>query len=201
MMFSKLSILFFYIRYFKLPQKMKMAISATIIVIILYSLLGSFEWVLLCRPIKKYWDLSITRGSCLVHWQHSIFIFSGAMNTTTDITILLISISMLHGVWLTRQEKIALVLVMTIGGLYAPIQVNWVEKEYTNERNSVILVSVIRLKIVLDTSHKADMTWDGVRNTMFWWARIDFSSPRHNSNFVISIGYQRWTSLLFAPAF
>jgi hypothetical protein len=129
MMFSKLSILFFYIRYFKLPQKPKMAISAAIIAIVLYSLLGSFEWVLNCQPIERYWDLSITRGSCLVHWQHSIFIFSAAMNTTTDIIILLLSIFMLHGIWLTRQERIALVLVMMMGGLYALIRVNWVKRK------------------------------------------------------------------------
>jgi hypothetical protein len=155
MMFSKLSILFFYIRYFKLPQKPKMAISAAIIVIVLYSLLGSFEWVLNCQPIERYWDLSITRGSCLVHWQHSIFIFSAAMNTTTDIIILLLSIFMLHGIWLTRQERIALVLVMMMGGL-------------------VIVLSIVRLKMIVTASHR-DMTWNGVVTTIFWMIEMNLA--------------------------
>jgi len=78
------------------------------------------------------------------------------MNTTTDIIILIISISMVHGVWLSRQERIALIFVMMIGGL-------------------VILVSIIRLRMIVDKSHKADMTWDGVLRAIFWMIEMNLA--------------------------
>src|SRR2546430_2510531 len=68
---SKLSILALYLRY--LPQKLKRAIYTTIVVVILYSLIAGFEWVFACRPIEKYWDLTITRGSCVNWWIFSVF--------------------------------------------------------------------------------------------------------------------------------
>ena len=115
-MFSKLSILVLFLRY--MPQKPKMAIYATMVVVILYSLIGSFGWLFACQPVEKFWDLSITRGSC-IEWT-KLQIFTGVMNTATDSVILLLPIFMLRNVRLPKWEKIGLNVVLMTGGLCAP---------------------------------------------------------------------------------
>lgn len=118
-MFSKLSILALYLRY--LPEKPNKAIATTIVVVIIYSLIGSFQWVFACKPIEKFWDLRIIRGSC-VDWL-KITIFTGVMNTATDGVILLLPIFMLRKVRLPKREKLGVVLVTMAGGLYAFYQI------------------------------------------------------------------------------
>ncbi|KAH7108852.1 hypothetical protein B0J11DRAFT_240172 [Dendryphion nanum] len=144
-MLSKLSILVLFLRY--LPQKPKKAIYATIVVVILYSLISSFEWLYACRPLEKYWDLSITRGSC-INWL-KITIFSGVMNTVTDGVILILPIFMLRKVRLPRWEKIGLVLVMMTGGF-------------------VLAISIIRLKKTIDMASNPDITWEAVHSGIWW---------------------------------
>ncbi|KAH8727379.1 hypothetical protein GQ44DRAFT_704205 [Phaeosphaeriaceae sp. PMI808] len=144
-MFSKLSILILFLRSF--PQKPKKIIYATIAVVVLYSLIGSFGWLFACRPLEKFWDLSITRGSC-VEWT-KINVFSGAMNTITDSIILLLPIFMLRKVQLPKWEKIGLVLAIMTGGF-------------------VLVVSVMRLKTTVDMVPNADITWEYV-NSGIWW--------------------------------
>src|SRR5689334_18226484 len=129
-MFSKLSILVLFLRY--LPRKPKKMIYTTIVVVILYSLIGSFGWMFACQPIEKFWDLRITRGSC-IEWS-KINIFSGVMNTATDTVILLLPIFMLRKVRLPRWEKIGLVLIVMTGRLYAPTQTS-LEVKCANVRN------------------------------------------------------------------
>ncbi|KAH8723279.1 hypothetical protein GQ44DRAFT_620601, partial [Phaeosphaeriaceae sp. PMI808] len=144
-MFSKLSILVLFLRY--LPQKPKKAIYATMVIVILYSLIGSFEWLYACRPLEKYWDLSITRGSC-IEWSKFV-ISSGVMNTGTDSVILLLPIFMLRKVQLPKWEKIGLVLVMMTGGF-------------------VLVISIIRLKTIVDMASNPDITWESARS-LIWW--------------------------------
>ncbi|PVH91402.1 hypothetical protein DM02DRAFT_606570 [Periconia macrospinosa] len=148
-MFSKLSILVFLLRY--LPQKPKKAIYATIVVVVLYSLIWSFQWLYACRPIEKYWDLSITRGSC-IEWV-KITVFSGVMNTVTDSVILFLPIFMLQKVRLPRWEKIGLVLVMMTGGF-------------------VLVISIIRLKTTVDMASNPDITWESARSAIWWMIEL-----------------------------
>lgn len=114
LMLSKLSILVLYSRY--LPEKLSKAITTTIVVVILYSLIALFQWLFACQPIEKYWDLRIISGSCVDLGKFNVFI--GLMNTATDVVILLLPIGMLRKVRLPRQEKIGVVLGLMTGGLY-----------------------------------------------------------------------------------
>ncbi|KAH7028416.1 hypothetical protein B0J12DRAFT_609275 [Macrophomina phaseolina] len=145
LMFSKLSILALYCRY--LPKKLNKAIAATVVVVILYSLIASFQWLFACHPIEKYWDLRITSGSCVDRAKVNIFI--GSMNTATDIVILLLPVAMLRNVQLPRREKIGVVLALMTGGF-------------------VLIVSVIRLKTTVNTAASRDLTWNWVHNGVWW---------------------------------
>jgi hypothetical protein len=162
-MFSKVSILVLFLR--SLPQTPKIAIYATIAVVVLYSLIGSFYWLFACRPLEKFWDPSISRGSC-IEWS-KINIFSGVMNTATDIIILVLPIFMLRKVRLPKWERIGLVLMMMTGGLYAPTRVR-LEVECADVRDSVLVISIIRLKTTVDMAPDPDITWEYVRNGIWW---------------------------------
>jgi hypothetical protein len=103
-----------------MSQTPKKFLYATIAVVVLYSLVGSFNWLFACHPLEKYWDLSITHGSCIE--QTKVQTYSGVMNTATDTFILLLPIFMLRKVRLPKWEKISVILILMTGGLYAPTQ-------------------------------------------------------------------------------
>lgn len=93
----------------------KSAVYVVLVAVILYSLIGSFELLYLCQPIAKNWDLTITTGSCIN--ATSIYIFSGAMNTLTDIVILTLPVIIVWGIHLPIRQKVGVVATLMTGGL------------------------------------------------------------------------------------
>ncbi|KAH7347987.1 hypothetical protein BKA66DRAFT_576416 [Pyrenochaeta sp. MPI-SDFR-AT-0127] len=57
---------------------------------------------------------------------------------------------MLRKFWLPKKEKIGLILVMMVGGF-------------------VLVVSIIRLKITVNMAPNPDITWEYVRNGIWWF--------------------------------
>ena len=114
-MFTKLSILAFYLR-FVTKWKLKAAIHTVMAIVVIYSLLLSFAFLYHCRPIKRHWDLTITRGSCVDLLK--INILSGVMNILTDFTILVLPILILRKLRLPIRQKIGVMIVLMTGGLY-----------------------------------------------------------------------------------
>ncbi|KAH8698139.1 hypothetical protein GQ44DRAFT_787284 [Phaeosphaeriaceae sp. PMI808] len=145
-MFTKLSILSFYLR-FSTFQKIRIVIYVIMAFVIIYSFIGSFEFLFRCRPIAKYWDLSISYGSCIDHTK--IFIFSGAMNTATDIIILILPVFILWNLHLPRRQKIGVILILMTGGF-------------------VLAVSIVRLKMIVNGVGNGDVTWD-MTYSLVWW--------------------------------
>src|SRR5690348_2040292 len=107
-MLAKVSILVLFLRY--LPQRYKRPIYAIIASVIMYSIISSFHWLFDCQTLEKFWDLSITSGSC-IDW-YKFHIFSGVMNTTTDLIILVLPVFMLRKVQLFKWERVGLILAM-----------------------------------------------------------------------------------------
>ncbi|KAF2179953.1 hypothetical protein K469DRAFT_673473 [Zopfia rhizophila CBS 207.26] len=145
-MFTKLSILTLFLRF--IPKgKLRATVYTTIVVVVIYSLLLSFQWVYRCRPLEKHWDLAVTRGSC-VDWL-KINIFSGVMNTITDAIILVLPILILRNIRIPIRQKIGVMVVLMTGGL-------------------VSAISIIRLKLIVDSVSNADFTWDV--SQIVWWS-------------------------------
>lgn len=115
-MLTKLSILALFIRFVHSGGKLKTTMHIMMVVIVLYTSIASFDWVYSCRPLQKYWDLSITSGSC-IYWLQ-ISIFSCVMNTATDIGILILPPLMLRNLHVPRKQKIGVIIVLMTGGLY-----------------------------------------------------------------------------------
>ncbi|KAH9204971.1 hypothetical protein DL95DRAFT_493910 [Leptodontidium sp. 2 PMI_412] len=136
-MFVKMSLLLLYLRLSQYPA-FKIIVYMVIVTTVIYSLLGSFEFLFNCRPIAKTWDITITYGSCIE--MSKIFAVHGGLNIATDIAMLILPVVMVRKLQLPRREKVALAGLFMTGTL-------------------VCIVSIIRLKKVLFIISAADITW------------------------------------------
>ncbi|KAF2183603.1 hypothetical protein K469DRAFT_581953 [Zopfia rhizophila CBS 207.26] len=146
-MFTKISILAFYLRLF--PQKeLKIVIYTAMAIVTAYSIAAGSEPFYACKPIEKYWDITITTGSCIN--QYEVFLFSASMNIATDTIILVLPIIMLWSVHIPRSQKFGVVFMLMTGGF-------------------VLVASMVRLVHIVMSYHNTDMTWD-FANQDVWWA-------------------------------
>ncbi|KAH7038966.1 hypothetical protein B0J12DRAFT_250037, partial [Macrophomina phaseolina] len=145
-MFSKLSVLSFYVRFCRY-QRLRMTVYAVTVVVTIYSIISSFVFLYACRPITKFWDLRIKHGSCIN--KLTIPIFNGVMNTATDFIILLLPIFILWRVQVPKRQKIGLILIFMTGGF-------------------VVIVSIIRLKTSVDVKGNVDISWSAVFSESWW---------------------------------
>jgi hypothetical protein len=51
------------------------------------------------------------------------------------------------------------------------------EVECADVRNSVLVISIIRLKTTVDMNPNPDITWEYVRNGIWWLVYINFCKP------------------------
>ncbi|KAH7111349.1 hypothetical protein B0J11DRAFT_447650, partial [Dendryphion nanum] len=149
-MLTKLSILTVFIQ-FAPWGNIRIAIYIIIAVVVVYSPLASFEGVYACRPIEKYWDLTVTGGSC-INWL-KITVFSGVMNTTTDAAILILPFLLLRNLRLPKRQKIGVIIMLMTGGF-------------------ILIVSIIRLKLTADMANTTDLTWESVPSIVWWTIEV-----------------------------
>ncbi|KAH8707469.1 hypothetical protein GQ44DRAFT_763647 [Phaeosphaeriaceae sp. PMI808] len=147
-MFTKLSILHFYLRFLLARPHLRKIVYAVMVIVVIYSFVTSFDWLYVCRPLEKYWDLTITEGSCVNVYKFTVL--NGVMNVVTDAIILLFPLAILRDLQnLAYQEKVAVTGIMMTGGL-------------------VVGISIIRAKMNIDMLDITDITWDAARMTMLW---------------------------------
>ncbi|KAH8746198.1 hypothetical protein F5883DRAFT_700776 [Diaporthe sp. PMI_573] len=139
--FSKLSILAFYLNIALGPvaKRQRVAIYSLAVVVFLYGTLTSFEWLFACRPMEKYWDLTITDGTCINFMK--IVLFNGVMNVVTDTAILCFPIWILWNLRLPVRQKIGVMGIMMTGGL-------------------VLAISIARAIMTRDILDSLDITWE-----------------------------------------
>jgi len=112
---AKATILMQYHRVF--PTRRMRHISWTMI-----ALLATYgTWCVLsaflnCIPVAKFWDPSI-EGYCLS--QKGLWFSNAAMHIATDLAILVIPAPALVALELPRRQKVALIAIFALGGLYA----------------------------------------------------------------------------------
>ncbi|RMZ72358.1 integral membrane [Pyrenophora seminiperda CCB06] len=147
-MFTKLSILHFYLRFLVARPHLRKIIYAMGTIVVAYSFVTSFEWLYVCQPLEKYWDLTITGGSCVNRGQFGVF--SGVMNVVTDAIILLFPLALLRDMRnLPLWTKAAVTGIMMTGGF-------------------VVVISIIRAKKNADMLHTIDVTWDAAQMVTLW---------------------------------
>ncbi|KAH7052023.1 hypothetical protein B0J12DRAFT_598673 [Macrophomina phaseolina] len=145
-MFSKLSILSLYLRFCQC-RRLRMVIYTIMWVVAIYSVVSSFSFLYACRPMAKFWDPRIARGSCIR--KLAIPVFNGIMNVVTDFFIVIIPIFIFWRVQISTRQRIGLVLMFMTGGF-------------------VVVISIIRLKTSIDIMHEIDISWHGAFVIMWW---------------------------------
>lgn len=149
---TKYSILFQYLRIF--PSRPFRIASYTVMgVVATYSSWAIVSGFVNCVPVAKFWNRSI-EGNCLSF--EALWFFNAAMNIATDLTLLIMPMPLLSQLKLPRTQKIALVGVFAIGGLYVPSILfirNW---GCLPESYRVVITSALRLSSLHTVAKSAD---------------------------------------------
>ncbi|EKG09926.1 hypothetical protein MPH_12998 [Macrophomina phaseolina MS6] len=111
-MCAKVSILVFYIR-LSSHKYFRIITYGTMAIIIIYGVIGSLQFLFACRPIAKFWDPTITYGSCSDN--NKFWISNAAVNSVTDIIMVILPILMLWNVRIPKRQKIGLILIFMTG--------------------------------------------------------------------------------------
>jgi hypothetical protein len=83
---------------------------------------------------------------------------NAALNITTDLLVAALPIRQLWKLQIAMRQKIALLLILTLGWLYVPPLSPYVP--HSNCTRSVVIISIIRLYfLVLVAKHPTDQTW------------------------------------------
>ncbi|KAH6699861.1 hypothetical protein BKA61DRAFT_561976 [Leptodontidium sp. MPI-SDFR-AT-0119] len=152
-MFTKLSMLLFFLRITPSPL-FRRTVYVAMVIVVIYSVVGSLEFTYACRPLEKIWDFTITHGSCIS--LDVVPIFNAASNSTTDLAILLLPIPMLKNLQLPFRQKLGAGLILALGGF-------------------VFSVSIVRLKFVFGMASMTDATWEGYRIIIWMLFELNIS--------------------------
>jgi len=117
----KSSIMMFYLRIFGSNSCFRKTIWIVMLIVWLWvisELLGTF---LLCRPIAYNWDLTV-KGTC--GNRNAGFVSAAALNTATDVLVLVLPIPHIWKLQLSRARKLSLIFLFSFGLLYATISVS-----------------------------------------------------------------------------
>ncbi|KAK3329220.1 hypothetical protein B0H66DRAFT_540454 [Apodospora peruviana] len=144
----KASILFFYLRFAAANPPFRIAVYTVLFVVIVYSLNAGFSFLYLCNPIRRLWDGS--DGTCVD--LYTAFLVSSAINSATDVVILLLPMWLLWPLTMELRQKIAVGLVLMTGGF-------------------VCGVSFFRLATIPAGKDDPDVTWNYCINNI--WCLVE----------------------------
>lgn len=85
------------------------------VVSIIYSLLAAFGFAWVCQPIEKYWDFSITAGSCIN--LDAFFLSTACINAATDLALLVLPLFIVKDLRLPKRRKLGVALLLMTGSL------------------------------------------------------------------------------------
>jgi hypothetical protein len=111
---AKSSILLFYLRLS--PHRYFRVITyGLLVIIVIYSLIVSFQFLFACTPMAKFWDMTITKATCIDY--RKIWLFNALMNSLTDICMLILPIPMLWPVRIPLRQKMGVTAMLMVGVL------------------------------------------------------------------------------------
>ncbi|ORY09604.1 hypothetical protein BCR34DRAFT_368527 [Clohesyomyces aquaticus] len=150
-LFTKVSLCAFYLR-LSPSKSFTYAVYAVALVSILHNLIAALGIVINCNPIAKYWDYSITTGSCVN--LNAFFLSVACINAATDLALLFLPIRIIWGLHLPMRRKISVAILLLTGSF-------------------VCVVSLIRVSMVVEGMNTTtmDATWGMVAN--FIWILIE----------------------------
>ncbi|EXJ89943.1 hypothetical protein A1O3_03010 [Capronia epimyces CBS 606.96] len=138
--FSKTALLIFYLQLGNRQQWYQISIWVTMAVVIGSSIGILFGNIFACSPISKFWDLTLTTGTCINRL--ALYKATAIFGIITDIMIIGIPIPMVVGLHISRKKKAGLLFMFTIG-------------------SATVVTSIVRLVILIQSFSTADQPWSG----------------------------------------
>ncbi|KAK1658941.1 hypothetical protein BDP55DRAFT_504607, partial [Colletotrichum godetiae] len=149
LLLCKLSIVFSYLRVFKIPTTQKIC-KTMLAVLAVYGAWTVFGSIFMCVPVQAFWGDGT--GKCM---NRLAFWFSNAaLNILSDIIICGIPIPLIKSLQISKKQKIALIMVFAVGGF-------------------VCITSMIRLYSLYEISVSTDTSRDGVH--IATWSGIEIN--------------------------
>ncbi|KAL4810222.1 hypothetical protein BDV18DRAFT_156592 [Aspergillus unguis] len=150
--FSKLSILAFYLRlspqlWFRILTYALMGIATC------YVLIYTFLFLFRCNPIAQNWDITITSGTCMD--SRTIMTVLSIANIIMDVLTLALPIPVIMGLNMRLAQRISVVLIFS-SGLF------------------VCAIAIQRTVQMLAVLGSADYTWDITEQ--FYWSYIEVNA-------------------------
>ncbi|OJD40343.1 uncharacterized protein BKCO1_1000516 [Diplodia corticola] len=142
---TKFSILMQYLRIFATHRAMRMAILATLVFIILYTLEALLLSVFTCTPIDRFWNRTIA-GTCVN--TKALWFAHAAINIFSDTVIILLPMPAFKGLNIPSKQKLALMAIFALGAFGA-------------------VTSILRLQSIYTVADSADQSYDNV-NAAVW---------------------------------
>ncbi|KAK4161128.1 hypothetical protein QBC43DRAFT_269123 [Cladorrhinum sp. PSN259] len=150
-MFTKCSILVFYQR-FSTSRQFTIALYTMMVIVIIANSLGAFGALFVCRPMRRFWDLS-AGGGCLD--QHSWYAWLIIVNCVSDGILLILPAWILAPLTVRVSQKVAIAAILGTGGF-------------------VVGVSILRVVVMMRTLWMDDMTYRFAIN--YFWSVVEMNT-------------------------
>lgn len=118
---TKSSVLVLYLSISETEKFLRVGAAVTLIVVNVAGFALMFLIAFQCRPVRAAYDLSIKNPSCIPII--SIFLASAAINIITNLSIIVLPISVIATMRLPRREKAMLIFLFTVGIVVTVINV------------------------------------------------------------------------------
>ncbi|KAE8448270.1 hypothetical protein EG329_009701 [Mollisiaceae sp. DMI_Dod_QoI] len=150
--FTKISILFLYLRVF-IVSNVRPACYVVLAVVILYGVELFVTGIFICVPAAHFWESSQVSGTCIPN--QPLYFTNVSLNILTDISIILLPMPAIRTLVLPRRQKLGLYSVFALG-LF------------------VCIISILRVHWLVIATLSTDPTWDniGIAN----WSAIEINT-------------------------
>ena len=92
-----------------------MSVYFTMFVVLGSSTGTFFGNIFACSPITKFWDLTLTTGSCINRL--ALYRATAVFGIITDVMVFVIPIPMVVGLQMSRRKKAGLIFIFAIGSV------------------------------------------------------------------------------------
>jgi hypothetical protein len=114
---TKASIILLYLRIF-IQKTFRIICWAMLSIIVAYMIATTAAAIFQCTPIPRAWDKTIP-GTCINITQN--WFANAGFSIATDVIILLMPMPIIYSLNLQINQKLGLMFIFALGGLYVPI--------------------------------------------------------------------------------
>lgn len=142
---AKVSILLFLRRIMGVSRAVRITLNVVAVGVICSAAALILYTIFSCWPISYFWDKSIEGGWCVQNYQlRTQLKLSASLGLLSDLIMLLIPMPTVWALNMGRQRKIAITIILCIGGMYVST-LNILYRYQFSPWSSACIISLVRL--------------------------------------------------------